>query len=70
LKRYSHAGTELTVFLLEFSDSALEEGELGFSTISRILGSNTVTMSPSLFTVLRRLFCTRTFTRWARLRFR
>jgi hypothetical protein len=38
----------LAVLLLELSDTALKVRKLGLSAVARVLGSNTITMSPGL----------------------
>jgi hypothetical protein len=44
-----HTHAELAVLLLELSDPTLKVRKLSLSAVARVLGSNTITMSPSLF---------------------
>lgn len=57
----THTGAELSVFLLEFDDPALEVGELSLAAVAGVLCSDTVAVSSCLFAILRRGLCASTF---------
>lgn len=46
----AHASTKLLILFLEFRHSSLEVCEVGLSPITRILGSDTISVCTSLFT--------------------